>query len=580
VHNQTSKRRRRGLAFVALAGGALLAQSAFAQVPAPTPLLPPFGPAVAPGRTLQLSDMTSTNPLIPIDIYRTNNTVAHADLATFAWLSFISAVSPNAGLPLRGVPGGAFASTGTANAGPLVWETYQHRTELLPCNVTNGNNTPTPPQQWGTPPKYVVSNNPPSGTPAVCSTVTPPVTPSGIPYNNLDETTEIGQNYLFFPNNPPSSSTNPGTRNPATDGQVLFEAKVNQYESQYVSEHYQSFNISYGPFHPSPPLRLPNGTVEVKAAWRPLSLIPKDQQYRYHTATVITYKGNGDPPTPVLEQYALVALHIIHKTPNYPTFIFATFEQVDDYINQTTNNASGLYYVPTYASINYAANPATGVKPTNQLVQDPTITINGAPFNPQQPMAAPNGTPVKLPIGMVSALPGAAPIAGTNMYTVAVAAPVPTVTDVVNVNAQALALMKQLPGFNQNFVWQYYRLVGVQAIPTNDETSEDFYLANIVVESSQPGIQLFRGFPPINNTTQVLTNFRNQANVFDHSATPPSVTSGGGCQGCHGIAQTQNGFDFSFLFFGVNGNGFSPDAIGLPPPPMLKKQLVKRKYLK
>ena len=79
--------------------------------------------------------------------------------------------------------------------------------------------------------------------------------------------------------------------------------------------------------------------------------------------------------------------------------------------------------------------------------------------------------------------------------TVPVTQPVPTAGDIVAVNNQALAAMKGIPGFNGNFVWQYYKLVGVQAVPTNDDTTPDFYLANIVVESSQPGIQLFRGFP-------------------------------------------------------------------------------------
>jgi hypothetical protein len=56
------------------------------------------------------------------------------------------------------------------------------------------------------------------------------------------------------------------------------------------------------------------------------------------------------------------------------------------------------------------------------------------------------------------------------------------------------------------------------------------------------------------------------------------MTSGGGCQGCHGVAQTQNGFDFSFLFFGANGGGFSPDTLGLPPAEAAALRLIRRKY--
>jgi hypothetical protein len=50
----------------------------------------------------------------------------------------------------------------------------------------------------------------------------------------------------------------------------------------------------------------------------------------------------------------------------------------------------------------------------------------------------------------------------------------PTVPEVKSVNEQALAVMRALPGFGPDFVWQYYKLVGVQAIPTNDENTPDF----------------------------------------------------------------------------------------------------------
>ena len=81
--------------------GQLAASVALAQTPSP----PPFGPSVEPGRALALTDLTNPNPLIPIDIYR-NASVSHADLATFAWLEFISAVAPEQPA-CAGFPGGA-----------------------------------------------------------------------------------------------------------------------------------------------------------------------------------------------------------------------------------------------------------------------------------------------------------------------------------------------------------------------------------------------------------------------------------------------------------------------------------------
>ena len=542
--------------------GQLAASVALAQ----TPALPLFGPVVQPGRTLALTDLTNPNPLIPIDIYR-NASVSHADLATFAWLEFISAVAPRAS-GLRGISGGSFAASGGAGGGsqvpPLVWETYQHRTELLPCTVSGGK--VRPPQTWGATPMYVttvVSSNPSS--PQKCSTIAAGSSP---PFNNLDETSQIGQNFLFYP-------ATPGSPQPATDAQVLFEAKVNQVESDWVNQNYQSLIPKYAPFHFSPAITLPSGTVEVKAAWRPLSSIPQDQQNRYHTATVITYSGTDLQPIPELQTYALVGLHLIHKTPNYPAFIFATFEQVDDLTNQLTGKPTGLYYVPTYASIAYAPSSTTfppfpPPPPTPQTFPNPALAYPTGPA-----LAYPNGNAVALPVGKVASIPGASPLPNNNV-AIPVTQPVAMTPEVAAVNSQALALMQTLPGFGPNFIWQYYKLTGVQALPTNDETSEDFYLANIVVESSQPGIQLFRGFPTI--PIGILTNIRNQVNVIDYGATPAAMTSGGGCQGCHGVAQTQNGFDFSFLFFGADGGGFSPDTLGLPPSDVAALRLVRRKY--
>jgi len=558
-----------------LGAGSVAAAAAMAMAQTSAPPPPPFGPPVAPGRVIQTSDMTNPQPLIPSDIYR-SSTVSHADLATFAWLEFVSAVSPNAPGG-RGIPGGSFASTGNSTAGPLVWETYQHRTELLPCNVSGGKAAPTPPQPWGAAPKYTTTVTPPTPTPTPpppqkCSTI---AAPGGTtPFNNLDEANQIGQNTLFYP-------AVPGKPNPATDAQVLFEAKANQYESNYVAQNYTTLIPQFPKFHFSPGITLPTTTVEVKAAWRPLSSIPQSQQYRYHVAKVLTYGGTDTNPVPKVVSYALIALHIIHKTPNYPAFIFATFEQVDDYKNQVTGQQSGVYYVPAYNAVSYALPATTTFPPSGQTVTNPKIN-----FSTTAPKAYPYGTSggVALPLGLASHFPGAKIVPGTSQVAIPVTSPVPPVPEVSQVNAQALAAMQKIPGFGQGFVWQYYKLTGVQAIPTNDETTRDFYLANIVVESSQPGIQLFRGFPPIDKKTGVLTNMRNQTNVIDYHTGPstlgPTLTSSGGCQGCHGIAQTQNGFDFSFLFFGAAGGGFSPETAGLPSKAVAAARLANKKYLK
>ena len=504
-----------------------------------------FGPEVTKGQSVTTGDMTANDPLPPIDIYRPSGSQGpdHQDLANFAWLEFIALSSP-AGM--RGNPNGSFASSGKAPGTTLVWETFQHRAELLPFN-SSGN--ATPPQPWGDAPKYQMK-----------TTATPPVAYT-VPYslfNNLDEASQIAQNLIFFPKDP----NNP---NPETDWQILFEAKVNQSEWQFVYDNYAGSltNLKFGPFRLDPPISLPDGSLEVKVAWKPIESIPQDQRYRYHTQTVIYYTGTDQNPVANTAEYAMIGLHIIHKTANFPTFVFATFQHVDNLVNQVTGKSTGVYYVPVYDQIQYTTPATTTFPATGQAYPNPTITLpNGSTFSTTKPQAAPNGQIVNLPT-TASGISGAKRVTvtgGKTVITVPVTQPPTTNQAVANANAQALKAMQGIPGFDKNFVWQYYALKGVQGVPTSDETAADYYLANDVIESSQPGVQLFRGGAP--NAHPTLENVRNQVNVMDPKQ-GNHVFSVGGCQGCHGVAQTQNGFDFNFLFFGVKGAGFNPDTVGL-----------------
>ena len=107
-----------------------------------------FGPPVTETTQITQADLTTTNPLIPSDLYRTSNAVDHAQAAKFAWLEFVALVSPvkfssqpsPSPSPLRGVPGDAFSKVkgGSNSTYPLVWETYQHRSELFPSNGSGG----------------------------------------------------------------------------------------------------------------------------------------------------------------------------------------------------------------------------------------------------------------------------------------------------------------------------------------------------------------------------------------------------------------------------------------------------------
>jgi hypothetical protein len=417
----------------------------------------------------------------------------------------------------------------------LVWETYQHRSELFPYNPqTQG---VTPPQPWDQAPKYVYS--------------TQPTVPAGVDYtlfNNLDEASQIFQNSLFFPNK----------ANPSSPFQALFEAKGNQLENEYVTNQYPLPN----------PATLYDSNIEIKAAWRPVSSIDPAQLYRYHVANVITYGGTSTNPVAQNGQYALIALHIIHKTKNYPSYVFATFEQVDQYVNQVTNQPTGVFFQTLYAGAGPPPNPPPGYQlgsyyfmtdtrgfsapGTTPTASSFTVTTNPSRvFDVSNPLAWPNGNQYKSPDG-TGFYP--LPLKSTNGQSIQVTQPPTTNDDVANVNKMVLSLLSSL---GNDFVWQYYRLKGVQAIPTSDETTEDYYLANIVVESSQAGIQLFRGGLSPDPSFYPVPNIRNKFNVKDQASS--NTYSMGGCMGCHGAAQGEGG-DFSFLL-STGQNGFMVDPI-------------------
>src|SRR5262249_14654205 len=84
------------------------------------------------------------------------------------------------------------------------------------------------------------------------------------------------------------------------------------------------------------------GAIEIKAAWRRLTT-QEAAMGRFFTQTVIFYSGS--PPTYDNALYGLIALHIIHKTKTFPAFVFATWEQVDNYNDATNQNTEDLKYI-------------------------------------------------------------------------------------------------------------------------------------------------------------------------------------------------------------------------------------------
>ncbi|WP_335943634.1 exo-alpha-sialidase [Pseudomonas sp. G166] len=506
------------------------------------------------------NDLTVRNPQLPSDLA---TGLSHTDYATFAWRSFF-ALNNTAKAPLpanRGVgnPASSFADSGKVpqSPSPLLWQTFAHRTELFPAGPEK-NTAGGPTRPFGSDPQYSYIKFPKGIRLAPGATFNH--------YNNLDEATQIGQNAIFFPVNPPNVAKTGSDYAPSNDSQILFEAKANPVVYEYAKG-LSSF--------PDTHVVLPDGAVEVKATWRKLADIPVQNRGRYHTATVVTYKGLDSDPVAQNEDYALVALHIIHKTPNYPTFIFATFEHEDALTLADGKSPTGLYYIANYNKIDY---------PGFAINNPPTATFSDG--NKTYTVSLPKAGDVANAALIPPVYSGRNGIPEGQAGPIRVVQPLTMHSEVAAVNNQVKQLMDGSSEFN-NSVWKHYQLKGVQAIPSSTQTDPDYYLANIMVESSQPGIQLFRGsnvFPIPNNNT--LTNARNQPNIkvpdYDHST--QSLTMGG-CMGCHGIAQSSLKQGFSFLFDAINPTlskgvtGFAgPETVGLPDPRTSKARALKYSF--
>lgn len=502
------------------------------------------------GAAITRADLTTPVTTFPTDLVAGAN---QTQFANYAWRLFIAATqqttaSLHSGAG-RGVGDGVhnFISTGAspANTNPLVFESFYHRTEAFPY-YSAGNKPPSPINAL--PVYYTYYSNKQSGAPV-------PLTLSGQNYVYLDETNQIGQNLLYYQNSY------------APDFPVLFMAKVNQIEATYalgkttLPSKTSSWNF-------------PNNVVEVKTAWRRVKDIKNSNPSSYHQASATYYMTGADGvPVPYTDTFALIAIHIIQKTANYQQFIFTTFEHV----NAVTRNGSNVITDPAYKT---EYNNLSYQSPN----QDPhTATVNGAySINRSGLPSQPN----KL---TTYTLPKKGPI--SQNYTTVVQ-PNTIIKEVNDVNNQVNALVKSI---NPGNIWGNYRLKGVQAVPTSDSDTKNYFLANVVVESSQPGIQLFTGIllngglpmqgktNPANlyfvncrgaigtstcvypeadlNSGMPPTTYNNVSlNLTEGQPVPAPAFSMGGCQGCHGAAQ-QAGRDFSFLASGATGRGRELDSV-------------------
>jgi hypothetical protein len=75
-------------------------------------------------------------------------------------------------------------------------------------------------------------------------------------------------------------------------------------------------------------------------------------------------------------QWALIALHIIQKTPTAPAFIFATFEQAENILTATSASVEDV----DGAVVKPQPNPTTPAQTYMDSPTDPQVSIVGSTY--------------------------------------------------------------------------------------------------------------------------------------------------------------------------------------------------------
>ena len=391
------------------------------------------------------------------------------ELGVFAWNEFFALTWPaldgRRGMP---DPNATYGETET----PVVWETYWHKVEMFPGdqlpNQLNGK-----PNRAGKP-LYKYIRREKSGDEHEFVFKNNYVGPAGLQdstlFHNLDEASELDDDDLYV-------------HQIAQDNAVLYEAKMNYDGYKYILEKklYLESEREKAKFQTLGKLSeigssckapedckdyicLPcgelttgkEGNIEIKAAFRRLT--SEDDPADFFVKKVIRYiyvrdsteEGQYfDRKKYTVSEYALIGLHIIHKTQQFPSFTYATFEHVN---NEKTNyQYFDLIDLP----------PKKGGEVRGE--GDDRLKVHNLSRD------------------------------------------IPVPKEIKQINEE----VHRLPEM-QNVVWKNYQLINIQAVPidyssldpSDKVASANYHLANLVIESNEE-LQNFRGSrfnPSVKNT--------------------------------------------------------------------------------
>lgn len=254
-------------------------------------------------------DQPTVSPNIPANLSCTSQGSADC----FAWQDFIALnwpVSTTAGQPDKDASAGDFGEPGDAGAfQPVVWETYKTAGEVFLPDAA----PPAPSDA--------------AATPAACSGA---VFPAGLP-GLLAPAFLAREKLVQSPEFTPSSITQPGGPTAwiadTAGNLVWYQIAVNPAELDYIVDGglYKAENQWALSVPGKPGVSPPQGSIEIKAAWRQIEDPALYSRYLMASSCIPT-KGGGTK----VAQLGLVGFHIIHKVKYQPQWVWATFEQVDN----------------------------------------------------------------------------------------------------------------------------------------------------------------------------------------------------------------------------------------------------------
>lgn len=550
---------------------------------------------VAPSAAVKIK----ISPEKPTDLPALGSRKQHTltEAAVFAWQQFIAHTWPakaqNGALNSRDQPDAALRYGQKGPTGQVVWETFRHKVELFPGKGDPNGYVNDPNKDYGYDalPAYVYNGGP-----------IPPATnqrATSAPFDNLDEVNEILLCNM--------SAGISGTR-------ILYQAKANRVLYKYSAQHrlfeqdasvpgemranaafnlHQSdekkFKLPYLVLPSSDPAKNALGTIEAKSAWRKLDA--NEDRSRFYTNRVrfyVTEIVDGMPQKRYREEeWGLVALHIIHKTKSSPVFIYTSFSQID----------------------NIRAVDGTVIEEPDGLIKSEYRNIS--PFAPELRINKSDKTHGQ-EVFVVAGSPGIA--AGSKQlffqnigtFTHGVTVPVAVQRRLYEISSEVRAANRAahdaIRAYDKSAVWQYYKLVNVQAatLPSfvdrsvADNLSLDdkasFFMANEVVETNVP-LQQFSGtLSPGDNEHphhfehagnydfglyEVIGQNKKDAPIREErivgepiintylrlgasAGQPWRKLNTGGCVGCHGPQGQSVGGDFSVIL--ARGRVPSPES--------------------